>query len=257
MKMLLIIEALLIISAALGQDHRVAADKEPYPLDMAVNSTDDEYDGCTENMTRLVETEYLKRELAMSKSSFKEAWQEAEIKHRKPENNLTRNHSIAMYVYTDRKVYFVFNNDTHHGKHSYTNKTYEWYSLYFLLTKAIQILKQTQDKCIVSYRNTNVKFNKNVLNTIVRFGSFTSSSYNFKNKTIFGNVSCFEINTCYGANVSKYSKLPHEKEVLIPPYEMFRVTNIKSRSDCETVYTLNSTGKQSDLNCALFTRPSP
>ncbi|KAL1278828.1 hypothetical protein QQF64_025501 [Cirrhinus molitorella] len=51
--MLLIIEALLLISAALGQDHRAAGVKEVFPLDMAPNSVDDYYDGCTKEMANL------------------------------------------------------------------------------------------------------------------------------------------------------------------------------------------------------------
>ncbi|XP_048012681.1 erythroblast NAD(P)(+)--arginine ADP-ribosyltransferase-like [Megalobrama amblycephala] len=260
--MLLIIEALLIL-ATLGQDHRTAASEgQIFPLDMALNSVDDKYDGCTGDMTHLVETEYLKRELNNSESDFKKSWQDFDSKNNstKPEHNMTRNHSVAIYVYTDRKVYGVFSNDTRYGKQNYTNDTYKWYSLHFLLTKAIQILKETQDKCILTYRNTKVKFNESVKNTTVRFGQFASSSYNPNKAKFFGNVSCFEIYTCYGANVTKYSKFPHEQEVLIPPYEMFNVIDVKSIRDfknlrCETVYTLNSTGTQSDLNCALFTRP--
>ncbi|XP_048038274.1 erythroblast NAD(P)(+)--arginine ADP-ribosyltransferase-like [Chanodichthys erythropterus] len=258
--MLLIIEALLIL-ATLGQDHRTAASEgHIFPLDMALNSVDDEYDGCTENMTQQVETKYLKRELNSSESDFKGSWQYCEKNSTNPEHNMTKNHSIAICVYTDRKVYGVFNNDTRYGKQNYTNDTYKWYSLHFLLAKAIQILKETQDECILTYRNTNVRFNESVKNTTVRFGQFASSSYNLNRAKFFGNVSCFEIYTCYGANVTKYSKLPREQEVLIPPYEMFNVTDVKSIRDfknlrCETVYTLNSTGTQSDLNCALFTRP--
>ncbi|ROL51126.1 hypothetical protein DPX16_12035 [Anabarilius grahami] len=58
--MLLIIEALLLILAALGQDHRAAAG-QIFPLDMALNSVDDQYDGCKENMEKLVETKYIEK----------------------------------------------------------------------------------------------------------------------------------------------------------------------------------------------------
>ncbi|KAL1278832.1 hypothetical protein QQF64_025505 [Cirrhinus molitorella] len=70
--MLLIIEALLLISAALGQDHRAAVEKK-CPLDMAPNSVDDQYDSCTNEMAKLVETKYLKQEMSDSKSEFASA----------------------------------------------------------------------------------------------------------------------------------------------------------------------------------------
>uniref|UniRef100_A0A672NHZ9 NAD(P)(+)--arginine ADP-ribosyltransferase n=1 Tax=Sinocyclocheilus grahami TaxID=75366 RepID=A0A672NHZ9_SINGR len=193
-----------------------------FPLDMALDSVDDQYDGCTREMTQLVETRFLKKELNNSRNNFKIAWQEGEKNIKEPENNLTRNHSIAIYVYTGDKVFSDFNNETRYGKQNYTTETYKWYSLHFLLTEAIQILKKTQNACYDTYRGT--KFRYNFLNTKVRFGSFASSTFNRNKTKFFGTVSCFEINTCEGAEVTKYSKLSHEREVLIPPYETFKVT---------------------------------
>ncbi len=46
--------------------------------------------------------------------------------------------------------------------------------------------------------------------------------------------------------MAKYSKLPHEKEVLIPPYEKFKVIAVKKIGQkdlwCENVFTLKSSG---------------
>ncbi len=278
--MLLIIEvALLLILADLGQvslgssmnitdmntddwslwllllqDQRAAAAEEDiYPLDMAPNSVDDQYEGCREDMTNDVETKYLKKELNNS-DTFKIAWKKAEEFAKKNDTDLKKNHLMAMYVYSGSHVFNHFNNDTRYGKEQYRETRYKWYSLYFLLTEAIQILNKTQNTCYSTFRRTKVKFNENVLNHEVRFGQFASSSLNI-NKTTFGNVSCFEINTCEGADVSKYSKLS-EKEVLIPPYEKFKVTDIKKKGQegawCDTVFILESTGRKSDLNCALY-----
>ncbi|XP_026095657.1 NAD(P)(+)--arginine ADP-ribosyltransferase 2-like [Carassius auratus] len=260
--MLLIIEALLLISAALGKDHRAAVKGKIFPLDMENNSVDDQYDGCIGKMKQLVENKYLKKELNNSRNNFKIAWQEGEKYSKKPENNLTQNHSIAIYVYTGDKVFRDFNNETRNGKQNYTTEQYSWYSLHFLLTEAVQILNQTQNTCYDTYRRTKVEFDKDVLNKEVRFGSFTSSSIDRdKGAKIFGTVSCFEINTCEGAEVTNYSKLSREREVLIPPYETFNVTSIRKKGDekdlwCDTVYTLKNTGKTSNLNCALFRRPN-
>ncbi|RXN35644.1 NAD(P)(+)--arginine ADP-ribosyltransferase 2-like protein [Labeo rohita] len=259
--MLLIIEGLLLISAVLRQDHRAAAAAEEYPLDMALNSFDDQYNGCKENMANRVETKYLEKEINNS-LDFKIAWKNAKDFVKTPhDKDLTKNHLIAIYVYSGSNVYQQFNRDTRDGKRLYKQMRYKWYSLHFLLTDAIQILKKTQKKCYSTFRGTEVEFDKHVLNKEVRFGQFASSSLDRKKAQGFGNVSCFEIHTCEGADVLKYSKLRHEKEVLIPPYEKFKVTAVKTKKDqkdpwCDTVYVLKSSGKKSDLNCALFKKPT-
>ncbi|XP_073690788.1 GPI-linked NAD(P)(+)--arginine ADP-ribosyltransferase 1-like [Garra rufa] len=254
--MLLIIEALLLILAALGQDHRSAVEGKIYPLDMAPTSVDDQYKGCTEKMADLVKTKYLEKERSAS-AEYNQTWQEGELNARKAEDNLQQIHSVAIHVYTnkDSKVYSDFTKATRTDKQNYTDGTYKWYSLHFLLTEAIQILKKTHNRCYVTYRGTNLKFD--VQSKEVRLSSFSSSSLDRKVIQGFGNVSCFEIYTCEGANLTKYSKYPEEKEVLIPPYETFNLSAVKNRTDqpdlwCETVFVLNSTGTRSELSCALF-----
>ncbi|XP_051512696.1 NAD(P)(+)--arginine ADP-ribosyltransferase 2-like isoform X2 [Myxocyprinus asiaticus] len=255
--MLLITEALLLILAALGQDHRAAAG-QIFPLDMELNSVDDYYYGCREKMAHLVKTKYLKE--INNSAKFKYYWQNSENIVKFPKDHLTRNHLTAIYVYSDTNVYHHFNLDTRKGKNQYKHKTYKWYALHFLLTEAIQILKKTQNKCYLTYRGTTAEFNKYVLNKEVRFGSFASSSLNPNVARNFGTKSCFEIYTCESAELTKYSKYPHEKEVLIPPYETFKVTAVRTKTYqqnlwCDTVYTLKSSGRRSDLNCALFKKP--
>ncbi len=223
---------------------------------MALNSADDQYKGCTEEMAQLVKTKYLEIEKSAS-AEYNKTWQEGEENAKKPEDNLTRNHSIAIHVYTnkDSKVYSNFTSATRTDKQKYKEGTFKWYSLHFLLTEAIQILKKTQNRCYSTYRGTNVTVD--VQSKEVRLSSFSSSSLDRKVIQGFGNVSCFEIYTCEGADLTRYSKYPEEKEVLIPPYETFNVTAVKNRTNqpdlwCETVFVLNSTGTRSDLSCALF-----
>ena len=58
-----------------------------------------------------------------------------------------------------------------------------------------------------------------------------------------------------GANISLYSKFEKEAEVVIPPYEVFKVVEIEkptSKRPCEVVYTVKHTRAYSKLNCALF-----
>ncbi|KAL1278822.1 hypothetical protein QQF64_025495 [Cirrhinus molitorella] len=252
--MLLIIQALLLILAALGQDQRAAAAARMiYPLDMAPNSVDDQYKGYTEKIADLVKKKYLQTEISNS-AEFNSTWHDGENKAKNPEDNLKQIHSVAIYVYTNNnsKVYRDFNNAVRSERQRYKDKTFTWYSLHFLLTDATQILKKTQTKCYSTYRGTTAEFDKDVLNQEVRFGSFTSSSFVRAVANGFGPKSCFEIETCEGVSVIKYSKYPDQQEVLIPPYEKFKVIDVKTKGAwCDTVFTLKSSGKISYLNCGV------
>ncbi|XP_065109062.1 ecto-ADP-ribosyltransferase 5-like [Paramisgurnus dabryanus] len=250
---------ILIVTSkfALGQDYRQAVISQApiYLLNMSESSVDDRYDGCTEKMANLVETKYLSEEITANKLGFGTAWINSEGEIPEAEDNLNRNHLIAIYVYTGVRVYSQFNQDVMTGKQKYKNMKYAWYSLHFWLTEAIQILKKTQQGCKSTYRGTSVRFNENALYKEIRFGTFASSSLLLDNAKSFGTESCFEIKTCYGADLSKYSQYSDEKEVLIPPYETFKVTEIR-HDWCKTVFVLKSSRIRSDLNCAVASAES-
>jgi len=228
---------------------------------MAEDSVDDKFHNCIKKMERRVQTEFLNKE-KKNNSVFAKAWEDAEKNPKPPGDNLTKNHSIAIYAYTNSKqfklnLYQEFNDAIRTGKQNYKDGTYLWYSLHFWLTEAIQILKKTQTKCYDTYRGTNVDFDKNVKGKEVRFGQFASSSLDCKvaQGPNFGSKSCFEIHTCSGADLTNYSMHPNQKEVLIPPYETFKVTGVKTKAEqndlwCDTVFTLKSYKKRSFLNCA-------
>lgn len=183
---------------------------------------------------------------------FNVAWKIAEQKAKSHRYGLNREHSNTMYLYTNNKpkpqsFYFDFNKAVRNGKSQY-GKTFQYHSLHFYLTDVIQILKQSQT-CRTTYRRTNVYFDRNVLNKEIRFGFFASSSLN-KSLHMFGNTSCFEINTCFDANLTYYFAYINESEVLIPSYEVFRITAVQTNTWCDVVYTLNSTGiSKSNMNC--------
>ncbi|ROK79790.1 NAD(P)(+)--arginine ADP-ribosyltransferase 2, partial [Anabarilius grahami] len=241
-------------------------------LDMAPNSVDDSYYGCRENMANKVKTEYLNEECGKN-PEFKKAWEKGKENAFKKHDTLKLDNSVAIYVYTDtpdksntpdrpdtKKIYAQLNNAARNGKQKYKDGTYNWYSLQFLLTEAIEILREKQNRCFKTFRGTKLKFNEITFPSI-RFGSITSSSLHRYIAEGFGRKSCFEIYTCLGADVTEYSRLPHEKEVLIPPYETFKVTAVRTKQYqkdlwCDTVFTLKSFGMKSELNCALFEKPA-
>ncbi|KAM9363649.1 NAD(P)(+)--arginine ADP-ribosyltransferase 1-like [Symphorus nematophorus] len=225
-------------STKLGLNHVVQ-------LDMASNSVDDMYDGCKDKMKSKVENEYLPNE-KNSNSKFKQAWEAAERRFKKRSVKLG-------------KEQLDFNNAVRNQKSEY-NTTFRYHALHFFLTDAIQTLKAHKKKvCLTGIRGVDVYLSQDILYEEIRFGSFTSSTMaGYKVAKKFGDKSCFKIKTCFGADISLYSKYDNEAEVLIPPYEVFNVTEIIKRSEqknlpCEVVYQVESTGKTlSNLNCSLF-----
>lgn len=190
---------------------------------------------------------------------FKNAWKSAEscanrnLKSiNKGDEALTKDHMQAICVYTSghSRFYEGFNAAVRTDSTIY-GKSFPFHSMHFWLTSAVQILSNNI-RCHITYRRTKVAFTGDV-NQIIRFGFFASSSYN-TTLTHFGKKTCFKITTCSGASLKHYSTIGNkEQEVLIPPYEKFKITQkgqyVEGLSDCEVVYILESAGVHSNLNC--------
>ncbi|XP_038568612.1 erythroblast NAD(P)(+)--arginine ADP-ribosyltransferase-like [Micropterus salmoides] len=227
-------------------------------LSMAEDSVDDMYFDCNNEMAQKVNNTYFEEEKSMA--LFGQAWKDAETcsedrlkKREKEDKALTKDHMQAICVYTADKVYKEFNVVVRKERSKYSSSSFQFHSLHFLLTSAIKILNRNFH-CHTTYRRTRDKFTGKV-NQIIRFGSFTSSSYRTDLK-LFGDKTCFKIKTCLGAFLKNYSRYVEEKEVLIPPYEMFKITKtfkgkgkIQGLEDCKTVYEMESAGCKSNLNC--------
>ena len=223
---------------------------------MAVDSVDDMYFDCNKAMMKSVKKKYLKKE-KKNNEPFAKAWAKAKncakwkLKHRE-DKALTIDHLRAICTYTDNNIYEQFNHAVRTERSIY-GSSFKFHSLHFLLTSAIQILNSDYN-CHTTYRRSNVRFTGRV-NDRIRFGSFASSSFKANMKR-FGNETCFKIETCLGAPLKKYSVFPNEAEVLIPPYEVFNITEIISGqvetdglTDCKVLFVLKNSGGKSTLNC--------
>ncbi|XP_023189159.1 ecto-ADP-ribosyltransferase 5-like [Xiphophorus maculatus] len=256
----------LVLGLGLGLGHasekKKSQDCPPISLDMAPDSVDDMYDKCEEKMKEKIETDFLKNEKNKNKN-FKEAWNKAEeYYNRKREKNnlpLMKEQIMAAHAYTleEPPLYREFNNAVRTQKSEYKTK-FPYHTLHFYLTMALRTIKPKPENCITGYRRASCKFRKDVLNKEIRFSAFSSSSADGYGDKMFGEESCFEITTCFGADISEFSAFKSEREVLIPPYEVFKVTEIKESSEhnklpCNVVYKLQSTKTtSSNLNCAFF-----
>ncbi|XP_038839411.1 erythroblast NAD(P)(+)--arginine ADP-ribosyltransferase-like [Salvelinus namaycush] len=237
----------------------------PIPLDMVPNSVDDMYNGCTEQMNNTVQNKFLSIE-TKTVGIFKRAWKKAEecvknVKERFKKDNsevnlkdkLSGEHIQAICVYTEvsNYIYREFNQAVRTNRTDY-GSSFQFHSLHFLLIDALRLLKENQHGCHTTYRRTSMVFAGEV-NQIIRFGFFASSSLDKEITKKFGDDSCFEIKTCAGAYLKSYPVLgEQEKEVLIPPFEMFKITK-KGKGEnvlnCKSLFKLESVGLQSNLNC--------
>ncbi|XP_062859466.1 T-cell ecto-ADP-ribosyltransferase 2-like [Trichomycterus rosablanca] len=211
----------------------------PYQLDMASDSVDDQYEGCEKYMQEWIKKNNLQEELK-SNENCTIVWENFE--------NIKNITEKIIKMYTVQDFYSEFNAAVSTRRTNYTNE-FKYKTFHYLLTRAVQNL--TLNECTDVYRKTTVSFVTNVTGQEMRFDRFASTSL-IPNLEGFGNKSCFKIHTCFGANIANFSILPGEQEVLIPPYEVFNITNVtEKQEDCDVLYTLQSTRRFSNMNCTL------
>ncbi|XP_029134458.2 GPI-linked NAD(P)(+)--arginine ADP-ribosyltransferase 1-like [Labrus bergylta] len=178
--------------------------------------------------------------------NFSEAWRNAEQEARAPAHvYMEKHHSTAIYAYTKVMPQHV-KQRTGRAEATRTKpqrETFESRSLYSSLSEAVQILKHSQMTCLSTAYRTDTLLHPNISNnTMIRFSTFILGSDWWNNTR---STSCFEVYTCFGANITHYSALKQSSQVLIPPYEAFKVTDTQTDTQrCKVVYKLKS-----NLNC--------
>ncbi|XP_047432182.1 T-cell ecto-ADP-ribosyltransferase 1-like [Mugil cephalus] len=226
------------------------------PLDMAPYSIDDMFDGCRSAAASMIDMFGVFEWHYNRKFSF--AWALSEREAKKPLNmHLTEDHAIVLHMFSKaNRIRQDFNQAVKRGKHKYSTGGFKFHYFYYYLTDAIQILRHNETSCRTTYHRTWKHFKRDVINTNMRFGAFTWAASNKHSLVFNGNVSCFEIYTCFGADITYYSYIKQKEQVLIPPYEVFKVTDVvTSEPWCSVVYKLQSTKTpKGDVNCRLNQR---
>uniref|UniRef100_A0A673CD61 NAD(P)(+)--arginine ADP-ribosyltransferase n=1 Tax=Sphaeramia orbicularis TaxID=375764 RepID=A0A673CD61_9TELE len=171
---------------------------------------------------------------------FSFAWALAERKVKKPVRKpLKEDHAVVLHIYTREKLKHDFNRAVKKGKNLYNTAGFKFHYFYFYLIDAIQVLRQNQTKCRTTYYRTGRYFHHSVINTKMRFGSFIWATSSKNSPQFTGNISCFEIYTCFGADITNYSAIKQQGQTLIPPYEVFQITDILTKEKwCSNVYKL-------------------
>ncbi|XP_066175607.1 NAD(P)(+)--arginine ADP-ribosyltransferase 2-like [Sylvia atricapilla] len=222
------------------------------PLDMAKNSFDDQYLECSENLSKnlpeLQASDFSKND------EFAKNWKTATAQWQKQgsiRNSLTQDQAIALMAYTmnTMTLYKQFNDAVREAGSSswkYRNE-FHFKSLHFLLTSALQTLGHPKN-CKNVFRGVkNYHFDVKQEDE-VRFGQFASTSLNEKVAQDFGQDTMFKVYTCHGVDIQRFSMYPSQKEVLIPPFETFKVIGVNKEGNTMHI-ELRSNRNFSNYDC--------
>uniref|UniRef100_A0A8C3M7N5 NAD(P)(+)--arginine ADP-ribosyltransferase n=1 Tax=Geospiza parvula TaxID=87175 RepID=A0A8C3M7N5_GEOPR len=171
------------------------------------------------------------------------------LKNGSDSSTLTKDQAIALLVYTMKSVYSDFNAAVRTAGNSSQEYQDNFYfkTLHFLLTQALQKLRDPNECLNVSRGVKDVQFDVK-LGDKVRFGEFTSLLLDKKVAQGYGADTMFEVHTCHGVDIRKFSFNESEKEVQIPPFETFEVTKV-TREGKKVQIELRSTGTVSNDDC--------
>ncbi|XP_068535650.1 NAD(P)(+)--arginine ADP-ribosyltransferase 2-like [Anas acuta] len=227
-------------------------------MGMAQNSFDDQYRGCRYKMEVALKKLY---HVEFKNHIYADTWRRADERWRKQWGNsnhpqvLRREYAVAVLAYTaNTGLYSQFNTAVREGGRSrgYYLQSFHFKTLHFLLTEALHTLRNAQGhRCYNVYRGVKgIRFTAHRHQT-VRFGQYASASLQKNAAQKFGQDTFFIVYTCYGVPIKHFSFFPTEDEVLIPPYEVFKVTNVMSYFSRSIIH-LRSHTTQSTYNCALL-----
>ncbi|XP_077307325.1 ecto-ADP-ribosyltransferase 5-like isoform X2 [Lithobates pipiens] len=220
-------------------------------LNMMLNTFDDQYIGCAEEMERempkILAEELKYNQFAVMWEKASQAWTRKGLSL---PSNFDDKYGIAVVLYTMENPYPIYrqlngNVSIMGGSRDLYMKNFHFKVLHFYLTRALQVLRTGCAKKSRVYRGTEI--GKVDVAKEMRFGRFTSSSIKISTAERFGKNPFFNILTCYGVDIADLS-LYEEQEYLIPVAETFNMINQNKNT-----YELESTGKLcSYFNCAYL-----
>uniref|UniRef100_A0A8C3QN51 NAD(P)(+)--arginine ADP-ribosyltransferase n=1 Tax=Cyanoderma ruficeps TaxID=181631 RepID=A0A8C3QN51_9PASS len=226
---------------------------EEFHLNMCETSFDDQYRGCGPNMTEALPA--LNRSDFQNNPFFAQIWAKATEKWQMRGSRVSPlaspDQAIAIMAYTMLDVYKDFNNAVQVAGRSPQEywDNFHFKTFHFLLTQALVTLRDIRGpQCHNVFRGVRRYLFKAQTGDTVRFGRFTSTSLTKETALCFGTNMAFHVHTCHGVDIRDFSMHPWEEEVLIPPFETFKVTNITHDGKRPWI-ELQSTGTSSKYNC--------
>ncbi|XP_032921343.1 erythroblast NAD(P)(+)--arginine ADP-ribosyltransferase-like [Catharus ustulatus] len=245
--------ALLALTLALlAMTVTTTADKVR-PLDMASDSFDDQYQGCGPAME--AELPALNHSEFQDNPLFAGIWPGAvemwQSRGSPVSPLLSPAQAIAIMAGINRDLYEYFNEEVRVAGRSPQEyrDNFHFKTLHFLLTDALATLRAAQgQQChLVFGAMDHIRYKAKPAD-IVRFGHFVSLSFLKIGPETSGNSTMFQVKTCHGADIDAFTGLSIHDDVLIPPYEKFKVTKFIEKGKDVEIH-LVSVGTYSKYNC--------
>ncbi|XP_055487643.1 ecto-ADP-ribosyltransferase 5-like [Leucoraja erinacea] len=174
--------------------------------------------------------EYLQEEKSRT-PAFAEAWGVAEVfmrnnKRIQVPDGLREQHVLAILAYTSNtNLYWKFNYalQSYQANDTVYAEKFNFKSFHYLLSVARDRLRSTSGPAArTTYRGIKNR-SKAQEGCNMRFGQFTSSSRDMQTARDFGTATVFNITSLKGVYIASYSLFQKQREVLIPPDEVFKV----------------------------------
>lgn len=179
-------------------------------------------------------------------TNLSQAWSDAEQRAAAPAHSyMEKQHSVAIYAFTQalRRPGGTVPAAAEASEGQLSSETR---SLFSHLGDALRVLKHSQRLCQTTSYATDAPSGLNLSGKLLRFATFVLGS----DGRDFGGNTRFRVHTCFGADVTHYSALKQNSQVLIPPYEVFRVAGGPSGpGGAPVTYRL-----ESNLNCVYDSR---
>ncbi|KAJ8367279.1 hypothetical protein AAFF_G00323400 [Aldrovandia affinis] len=224
-------------------------------MDMSNSSVDDQFLGCQEKMLQKVlgKGGLLEKE-QMNNNMFLEAWNSTLCDKDIPGGR--KEHTVALVTYTHgRKVFRQSFNaaSLSQGGNVSNYHNFPYKALHFLLTDALRLLRPKG--CDTAYHQSQHQYEVGV-GAEVRFGHFTSavSGEDLDEGATPDGGTLFNITSCAAANVEDHACNPEDFQLLIPPFEVFRVEDVQDVQgpDAYRVIRLKHTKFHSSHDCYVF-----
>ncbi|XP_077612518.1 ecto-ADP-ribosyltransferase 4 isoform X2 [Crocuta crocuta] len=251
---------LLMLFSALQTPTRSSEVAINISFDLAPNSFDDQYQGCSQQvMEKLRQGDYFRKELD-SHRNYSRVWNNAHLTWLNQAKDLPKNinmiHAVAILVYTSNnsiRTDFIRAMTSAARTPQQYQHSFHFKYLHYYLTSAIQLLRKERvgknnSLCYEVHHEMEAINLEAYRGATIRFGQFLSTSLLKKEAQKSEKQTLFTISTCLGAPIEKVS---FKKKVLVPPYELFKVVNMSYHPRGNWLQ-LQSAGNRSTFNCQLL-----